>query len=350
MTGIERLRKLTDATLGYVRVASVTPHDYEYENDVEWDERMHLSELLASIYSQINREQDAMVADSPYEALPPEDREAIAWVREHGGLDAVRSEWSSRVPYDKHEQRRHRLLGHIAECETALRRRNQHIKELGHRVSDLTAENAELRKRAMPEGMEWPRFEDGEPVRFGEEAMGFSHKPPFVVDHVTLFDGGEVTVCAEVDLDSGSVENFVRVLPGERVKRPPIPAADGEPLREGETVWGINGATYRVTGLHDGEVFARHIGGSFGAEVESAGGSGLYRLRAEQLTHERPESKCRDCAHWQKDPTADNMGVCWFFYHEYEGEDCYAARRADIGACEEFMPRASALTERERGE
>ena len=60
--------------------------------------------------------------------------------------------------------------------------------------------------------------------------------------------------------------------------------------------------------------------------------------------------RCRDCAHWQKDPTADNMGVCWFFYHEHEGQDCYAARRADIGACEEFMPRTSALAERERGE
>lgn len=57
--------------------------------------------------------------------------------------------------------------------------------------------------------------------------------------------------------------------------------------------------------------------------------------------------RCRDCAHWQKDPTADNMGVCWFFYHEHEGQDCYAARRADICVCEEFMPRAKALAERD---
>ena len=68
-------------------------------------------------------------------------------------------------------------------------------------------------------------------------------------------------------------------------------------------------------------------------------------LDPDQLIHTKPEppKRCRDCAHWQKDPTADNMGVCWFFYHEYEGEDCYAARRADIGACEEFIPRAKAL-------
>lgn len=61
----------------------------------------------------------------------------------------------------------------------------------------------------------------------------------------------------------------------------------------------------------------------------------------------RPAPKCRDCAHWQKDPTANNMGVCWFYYHEHEGQDCYPARRADIGACDEFMPRVKALTERD---
>lgn len=60
--------------------------------------------------------------------------------------------------------------------------------------------------------------------------------------------------------------------------------------------------------------------------------------------------KCRDCVHWQKDPTADNIGVCWFLYHEYEGQDCYSARLSDIDACEEFMPSARALAERERGQ
>ena len=73
----------------------------------------------------------------------------------------------------------------------------------------------------------------------------------------------------------------------------------------------------------------------------------FYYRHPDNLTHERPESKCRDCAHWQKDPTADNMGVCWFYYHEHEGQDCYAARRGDIGVCEEFMPRGKALAERD---
>lgn len=32
-----------------------------------------------------------------------EGRNAIAWVREHGGLDHVRAEWRSRIPYDRYE-------------------------------------------------------------------------------------------------------------------------------------------------------------------------------------------------------------------------------------------------------
>lgn len=91
----------------------------------------------------------------PGEGMDEDGRAALDWVREHGGLDYVKSEWRSRVPHDRYERRRQRLLGHIAECETALGRRREIISELSHRVSDLTRENAELRKRAMPEGCEW---------------------------------------------------------------------------------------------------------------------------------------------------------------------------------------------------
>lgn len=106
------------------------------------------------------RDHAADVSVSAYDLLPQEDREAVAWVREHGGLDHVRAEWRSRVPYDRYELMRQRLLGHIAECETALGRRNQRIAELGRRVNDLMIENVEMRRRAMPDGCKWPRFEE----------------------------------------------------------------------------------------------------------------------------------------------------------------------------------------------
>ena len=397
MTGIERLRKLTDATLGYVRVASVTPHDYEYENDVEWDERMHLSELLASIYSQINREQDAMVADSPYEALPPEDREAIAWVRDHGGLESMKEAWGSRVPYDKHERARQRLLDHIAECETALRRRNQRIEELGHRVSDLTAENADLRKRAMPDGMEWPMV-DGEPVVIGErmrscgiedcKVVGIDPEnamlilasdeiekgkaiyfPDFAVycrrpaPKVLDADGAEIEVGDDLYSVEGSLKFHVSHVdrvngkiatdamfsldkwadPSMYTHRAPVLAADGKPLREGETVWGTKGGSYHLTSVHDGKAFARHVGGSFGAEVESAGGEGLYRLRADQLTHKRPVADT-----WER--LEEDAGKNPFDYCKDVGHRLDTCENSEAYKARDLVRRAKKLAERERGE
>ena len=142
MTGLDRLR-------GYAR---------RMDELHVWPGGARLREIAGQI------EREHAVADK-------KEHDAATWVREHGGLDAVKAEWGSRVPHEKHEQRRQRLLGHIAECEAALGHRNQRIEELGHRVSDLTAENAKLRKRAMPDGMEWPRYESGEPVRIGHDGV-----------------------------------------------------------------------------------------------------------------------------------------------------------------------------------
>lgn len=209
MTGIERLRKLTDATLGYVRVASVTPHDYEYENDVEWDERTRLSELLASIYSQINREQDAMVADSRYEALPPEEREAIAWVREHGGLDAVDAIWDNDVQ--------------LAEAVISELWPDGRPDECGN--DDVMGE---LRRRLMPEGYEWPRYDASEPMRIGgaiADELGHGH----VVTSVELHDDG-----ADLHWNPAEPEDCVWVGHGEPVRRPakPEPSDSWERLEE----------------------------------------------------------------------------------------------------------------------
>ena len=318
MTGIERLRELVDDTKGYTATEFIVkPYrrdKYAGANDTLW-------KLFADIVDQIEREQDAMVADSPYDALPPDERDAIAWVREHGGLSHVKDICHDfRAVVER--------LG-IEWSESEL-----------HGLMDA------IDRRLMPDGMEWlveawPRFEGGEPVRLGEEAIGFSRKPPFVVDHVVLFDGGEATVCAEADHGSGKAENFIRVFPGERVKRPapraldadgvdvelgddlysvegglkfhvsyinrvsnkiatdamfaldkwadpamythraPVLAADGRPLREGETVWSVDSGTrYTVEKITD-ELIPIKCRSDMGSTVS---------LHQSQLTHERPES------------------------------------------------------------
>ena len=261
-----------------------------------------------------------------------EDTEAAAWVREHGGLDSVKREWRSRVPYDKHEQRRQRLLGHIAECETALGRRNQRIKELGRHINDLTRENAELRRRAMPEGMEWlveawPRFEDDAPLRFGDEVPtlgmvnkiilfpdgSFSLQDGWACHHykhgerikrpatkVLDADGAEIRVGDTVWATNGhgpfevtrtvyadrlrvicddEKNGHLNVFPESITHRAPVLAADGEPLREGETVWSIeDGGPYKVDAPLSVDCYG----------VRLLNGRTPFRRSPDTLTHERP--------------------------------------------------------------
>ena len=120
---------------------------------------------------------------SAYDLLSDEDREALAWVREMGGVEAAKA-------------------------------------------------------RTMPEGCEWPRFDTGEPVRVGDKLM--------TSDGAVRVEELSLTIC---DTDGG-----VTCVPfGERVKRPAVLAADGEPLEVGQTVLGIGRSQheFEVLALND---------------------------------------------------------------------------------------------------
>lgn len=101
---------------------------------------------------------------SAYDLLPEADLETLRWVREQGGL-------------------------------------------------------AEVKKRIMPEGYEWPHFEDG-PVRIGDKATRYDED--FEVRHIATYSDGSFLL------------NFWTYASGECVKRPAVIAADGEPLERGE--------------------------------------------------------------------------------------------------------------------
>ena len=362
MTGVERLQGISMAFGSYAWGAS-------------------LSEVLGDIADQIKREhaedcfrmgeRAADVSMSAYDLLPADEREAIAWVREHGGLEHLKSSLSA-----------FEMLAEGIEIDTGLAFYDESPKER------CVALRNEVKSRLMPEGMEWlveawPKFEDDAPLCIGDEISWKDDGGK--VNSIELQDGGYFILHA-----ADGAEDWIhpQYFPGERVKRPaskvldadgveirekgdvwwicegdergihaerlrspynggtwvslepselyvnkPVPASDGRPLREGETVYHIaNGVAYVVREVRKHSVV-----------VEPKCGGRLADCSVDYLTHERPERKCRDCAHWQKDPTADSMGVCWFYYHEHEGQDCYAARRGDIGACEEFMPRGKAL-------
>ena len=340
------------------------------------------------------------VSMSAYDLLTADERDAIAWVRDHGGLEKIIQQRRDSVPRAAYERKLDKRLRHIAECEEALRRRNATISSLEKAADRSRKQIADMRPRLMPEGMEWPRYEDGEPVRIGDEYecwCGETHRlnsvtikkynsiinltepHPFVVSdgpftsHGKLVkrptpkvldaDGAEIRVgdtvwhtrtrdeYSVIGVPSKSVINVSKQLDGREIHgvvspyslthRAPVLAADGKQLREEEMVYEVDGTghAYKVASIRIGN------GNPLTPTVvtcDEGDGTNEHFLPS-ALTHERPESKCRDCKYWQKDPTADNMGVCWFYYHEHEGQDCYAARRGDIGACEEFMPRGKEL-------
>ena len=336
MTGIERLREFVAGISPITVVCGVTKTAYDREHMESVGVR--LRDFLADIADQIERETiprepgDGDVGPETLHAmalaqLDDWERDAIAWVREHGGIATVKEEWNHsrnlKRQFETAQAKVERQQRHIEFVQRKCRERQEHICELNKlKRAYVDALNGvckrlgltdgtgmpdmpeviwtELDRRLMPEGMEWlveawPRFEDDAPLRLGERAMGFSHKSSFVVDHVTLFAGGEATVCAEADHDSGKVENFVRVFPGERVKRPTpkVLDADGAEIREGDTVYGFCGQQYEVTGLCEYEpsiVHAKTVGDGVAADelLALSGQLNSAQLDASKLTHRAP--------------------------------------------------------------
>ena len=290
MTGIERLRELADkyaelgkdhttidvVPSGMAMLFSSIANQIERERACDGDTAENIRLIVGGVIDEMERHvlghegmEDSPVARWARElraALGGRDEEvtdvatirkdaydAYEWVEAHGGLDAVKEEWRSRVPYDKHEERRQRLINHIAECEEALGRRNERIKELGRRVNDLTTENAELHRRAMPEGCEWPRFEDGEPVRIGDKFECWCGDTE-VVGSVTIMEGRSVLNRSQPHAFIVSDGPFT--AHGERVKRPApkVLDADGAEIRVGDIVYLLPGdwcGKFPLLGCHE---------------------------------------------------------------------------------------------------
>lgn len=162
-----------------------------------------------------------------------------------------------------------------------IRERNEEIKALKERIADMEP-------RLMPEGMEWPRYESGEPVIFesmvaddrgcSAAAMSFEFSDDRV--YIRDFEGFPSQVLAV----------------GERVKRPAVLAADGKPLREGETVYQTDSTTEFIVD----DIMAREDGATV---VHLKGGA--WNL-PQNLTHERPES-------WERLEADAKAAVCVYF-------------------------------------
>lgn len=136
------------------------------------------------------------------------------------------------------------------------------------------------KERALPDGVEWPRFEDGEPVRFGDE-----------VD----WDGdvmrvGSVWLHREgwgLHVSSTGVEGTFHGEYCKRVKRPApkVLDADGAPIKVGDVVYFVGGAGVRYAVKDIGF----EPGGAF-VDIIDEKVRGSLMVSPEKLTHERPDS------------------------------------------------------------
>ena len=303
--------------------------------------------------------------------------EALTWINDHGGLGQVKMDYSMGEGFTD-------LVDSIA-------------ARLGVNVEGLDAQDSEpilmeaIERRMMPEGIEWPKYEDGEPLRFGDEMPDFAHTAYKTVRTVKFYDNGTVTI----DNAGGSANVNINLLPGERVKRPapkvldadgveirvgdevwdvetgckrtvrsvndnetvefdghenrgwfgkflthraPVLAADDRPLREGETVWYVSG------GEPETVAYTIAANASHPDQVVFKGREDYWPIDAKYLTHERPDS-------WERLEEDADKEACEYFAHMPCGcetsemldetvEKCNAAKARDL------VRRARALAER----
>ena len=132
---------------------------------------------------------------------------------------------------------------------------------------------SEMGRRLMPEGMEWPRYEDGEPVKFGDAFRDHQGNTRSVLTVKIWQEGG-----FEIGTGQGTYDWHSA---SERVKRPApkVLDADGVEIRVGDTVWcEACGGPLTVESIdQDGTVLTKN-------------GMMCMQHTGDDLTHERPDS------------------------------------------------------------
>lgn len=291
MTGLERLQELVD-DMGEWSVFTVMKRDWcERHGVTVIDGRMAMKDLLSEIVDQIERETahdpSKDVSMSAYDLLPDDEQRAIAWVREHGGLGAVKASVHQGAM-------EHGCLLKIAEM-------------LGTSIYDgsdnADALLAKISERLMPEGMKWllevwPKWSNGEYCKFGDwwTADKYGDYEPRQLRRLVFYTPEQLREWEQDEGDNFGYEwDFMR--PSDTTYRPdkvepPAPKvldADGVEIRVGDTLYYVDGREQRVNTVarltDSGRV-------QFGTINEA--GYVTYCDAAcippNQLTHERPES------------------------------------------------------------
>ena len=190
-------------------------------------------------------------------------------------------------------------------------------------MQELRQLKREVEGRLMPEGMEWPRYESGEPVRIGDVVELETGCIPV---EAIEFSRGKVCVKDAEDGDWSTSSYAMRPL---KRPSPKVLAADGEPLLNGDEVWRVKDGSgpYHVQEIRHGSSVCV--------------GETWLAFRPKELTHERPES-------WERieeDAMMDAKVYC-----ESRGISPEYPKHNGKAKCEDIVRRCRALAERERGE
>ena len=182
MTGIEQLRKLgADAVRGgevgraICDIADQIERETEEQSARLYDERVGEETDVCELFGVEPVDDPLTSLRRHVEGLNDtienlrlelgEARDAIAWVREHGGLERVKNllDW---------------VVGHCStrqqlDFDFWLSGRVMHELGFEEDMADRDEVERRLLARLMPDGMEWlveawPRYEDGKPVRIGD--------------------------------------------------------------------------------------------------------------------------------------------------------------------------------------
>ena len=159
-----------------------------------------LASALHNIAADIGEKVDGMRRVGEYED------DVLTWVEAYGGLEEVKKELSRFIDRSGYESD---ALGWV------------------EKNGGLDA----VKERLMPEDMEWPRFEDNEQVRIGDHWQQDDYDESITrIDSIEFAEDG-------IRFENEYADTFYRY--GERVKRPApkVLDADGVEIRVGDTVW-----------------------------------------------------------------------------------------------------------------
>lgn len=181
----------------------------------------YLSVQLLDVTGQIERElarqgePDSTDNGAHLLYVTDEDREAMEWVRKQGGIGCVQTM--------------------VATLKDTLNWIRERVGIGEDEVVDYDELFDALNRRLMPEGYEWPRYESGDLVMFGDCVE--NRNGTCTVNSVRFYSGGGVSVYGE-----GRGAQFVVVTEPVmhdpiRKANPKVIAADGESLEVGQTVW-----------------------------------------------------------------------------------------------------------------